>query len=326
MLEKRLTILAAWGKLGQKLINYVDAGKSLKGKLLKILVLLFGLALLCAILCNVFGFFMLHLPRLSAILIIAGLAIPFGVIVLSIVLPFIEVMLSGVPLKGICIGAWITAVTFSILVTIFSLGLFIFGIGGLSSLPKPLQAGLISSKVQCPLSHLNGIAIDRNGRIYLAIQGYSRIQVYTNQGDFSKGWFINARGAFFDIWIDDDLLHAVIARRGGHEVYDLNGQLLKWDKITSSDDEYMHLSDKLGGLKKEDAFCNTYLIRSPTWSPRIVKITPTGEESILVKDAYYFWLVQAPQPIWLVGLAGLTMSIILGVIIKLNVNFTHPSN
>jgi hypothetical protein len=317
--------LAAWGKLGQKLINYVDAAKSLKGKLLKILVLLFGLALLWAILCNVFGFFMLYLPRLSAILIIAGLAIPFTVIVLSIVLPFIEIMLSGVSLKRICIGAWITAVIFSILVTIFSLGLFIFGIGGLSNLPKRLRANLISSKIQFPLSHLNGIAIDRNGRIYLAIQGYSRIQVYTNQGDFSKGWFINARGAFFDIWIDDDdLLHAVIARRGGHEVYDLDGQLLKWDKITSSDDEYIHLSDKLGGLKKEDAFGNTYLIRSPTWSPRIVKITPTGNESILIKDAYYFWLVQAPQPIWLVGLAGLAMSIILGVIIKLNVNFAAP--
>jgi len=294
---------------------------------LKILPLLFVMALLFIILSNVFGLFMLYLPRLSGTLIITGLAIPFGVIVLSMILPLIEVMVPGLLIKRICIGAWITAIAFSVLVVIFSLCLFIFGVVGISDLPKRMRNFLISSKIQFPLSYLSGIALDGNGRIYLAIPGYNRIQVYTNEGDFLKGWFVNSRGAYVDIWIDDeDLLHAVVARGGGHQVYDLNGLLLKWNEITSSDDEYLRLADKLGGLRKKDSMDNIYLIRSPTWSPRIFKITTTGDETILIKDSIYFWLVQSPQPIWLVSLAGLIMSIILGVIIKVRVNFSDFSN
>ena len=327
MLEKVFTILKAWGKLGQRLINYVEETRTVKGKLLKILLLLFCAVLLCAILSNAFGFFMLYLPWLSGILIIAGLAIPFGVIVLSMLLPFIGVIASGVPLKRICIEAWITAILSSIFVVVFSLSLFVFSIGGLSCQPKCVRENLISGRMQFPLSSLDGIAVDHNGRIYLAIPNYNRIQVYTNKGDFSGGWFIDSLGASVDIWIDDeDLLHAVIARGGGHQVYDLNGLLLRWDEITSSDDEYLSLSDKLGGLKKQDVFGNTYLIKSPIWSPKIVKITPSGEKSILIKDRLYFWLLQTPQPIWTIALAGLIMSIILGILIKLKVNFSDFSN
>ncbi len=327
MLERIIITLGAWGKLGQKLIKYVEGGKTVKGKLLKILPLLFGAVLLCTILSNAFGFFTLYLPQLSGILIISGLAIPFGVIVLSIFLPFIEAIRSKLFPKRISAVAWIVGIVFSGLLLFFSLGLFVFGVGGLSCLPKCVRANLVSGKIQFPLSHLDGIAIDHNGRIYLAISNYSRIQVYTNEGDFSGGWFINSRGASVDIWIDDeDLLHAVVARGGGHQVYDLNGLPLRWDEITSSDDEYLRLADKLGGLRKKDALGNIYLIRSPIWSPRIVKITTTGEETILIKDAIYFWLVQSPQPIWLVSLAGLIMSIILGVIIKVKGNFSDFSN
>jgi hypothetical protein len=219
------------------------------------------------------------------------------------------------------IGDEILAVAFifSILFTISTTSLWWFG--STSLLPESLRAHFFPPKVQFPMGNLNGITVDKKGYIYLGVPGYSRIQQYNSEGDFLKGWFINAGGGVFNVWADhSDNIHVRTARTDAHLIFNEDGQLLKTTKIASlEEDEY--LAQQASGLRAKDALGNTYSIENLKWSPKVVKINPKGKESILIKDPAYFSLFRHPQPLFSVAFAGLIMSAIIGIIVKFKIHF-----
>jgi hypothetical protein len=194
------------------------------------------------------------------------------------------------------------------------MGLFCFGFTNITGLTRLVRSH--STQTQFPLGGLRGIAVDSNGRVYLALDAYHRIQVYDRQGDFLEGRVITAAGGTFDIWIDaDDCLHVVIARKNLHQVFDLKGELLKSAPIMSSQEE-IQLFKKARGSQGIDAFGNSYLLQNTTWHSKVLKTTSKGESIIFAEDSFPHFLLRTPQPNLMVGLMAFIMTIILATVIQ----------
>src|SRR5688572_3677847 len=53
-----------------------------------------------------------------------------------------------------------------------------------------------SASMQFPLGHLEDVAVDSQGRIFVAEGLFHRIQRYARDGKFERGWFVPTAGAF----------------------------------------------------------------------------------------------------------------------------------
>ena len=92
-------------------------------------------------------------------------------------------------------------------------------------------------------------------------------------------------------------------------------------KEIASSEEFNTLTEKAGGLQDKDTLGNIYLIEDPKFLPAVVKITPAGKETVLIKDPIYFQSLCAPQPVLFFACGGLVMTAILGIVIKKKVEF-----
>lgn len=306
MLERMFVIANRLDKL-IKLEDKWYNSKTRMGWAVKVLVAFCSLLLAVTVMFTIFSLVLHYLPWLAACIILVCVTMPLVVIIPSFIL------------KRINAGLWVTAMISSVLLFIFSFWVWFSEVQACNM--QFVRVRLFSSKTQFPLGDIGGIAVDGKGRIYLTVQRYNRIQVYSNKGDFLQGWFIGLGGGDFNIWLEDDnQIHTISERTSTHKIFDLNGQIVKSTKIRS-DQEYMALHQKAGGLKEQDAYGNSYSILSPKWFPKVVKLTPEGEQFVLIQDPLYLWLVKMPQPLWLIIALGGTMALILGKIIKKKVNF-----
>jgi len=295
-----------WGDFGDKVGKWHNYGK---GKFSRLLIMMCVVFLVFSILFTVPGIVMLYLPRLCTFLILICVLISFGVTV------------SGLVLKKINAGVWVMAMLLSVLLLLIGVGLIGFNRQVSMFMMHSTQRFLFSEKTQFPIANLSGIAIDNEGRTYLAIRAYGRIQVYSSEGDFIKGWFVDTEGGDFNIWIEDDhLIHVCTRMTDRHDVFDSSGQLIENIEITSYDEE-KRLFKKAGGLKEQDAFGNTYVIQNRKWFPKVVKTNLNGLDAPLIKSPYHFWLMYPPLAAWLIFATGLIMTVILGMIIKKKVYF-----
>ena len=287
--------------------------KGLVGRIIQSIIAIFGLGLFCVILPYLFGFMMIYFSRFFSFLILTFFIISIIMLVLSLFL------IEGVVPKRISDEVLAASFLFSILLSTVFFSLWWFG--GMGLMPESNQTRFFPPRIQFPLGDLNGIAVDKKGHLYLCVLGYSRIQQYNSEGVFLKGWFIDAGSGLFDIWIDEkDNLNVRTARTDDHLIFNADGQLLKTTKIVSpEEDEY--LAQQASGLRAKDSLGNIYAIENPKWSPKVVKINSTGEESILIKDPVHFYPFRYPQPLLSVGIIGFIMSAIIGFIVKFKISF-----
>jgi len=261
---------------------------------------------------------LIYAPYLYTFLILMSIVIPLVVIVLSPLMVFAEITSPSLLIKKINVRTWQVAKFFSSALLCFYMCLMFFV--ALLAITPSVRAQIFSNKTRFPLSTPDAIAIDKEGRIYLALGSHSRIQVYGGSGDFLHGWFV-ARGTPFNIWIEHDgLLHVYCSRIDIYKIFDSKGKLLKTRKITSRVEE-KQLYEKAAGPTTKDFFDNTYSIQSSFWSPRIVKASLDKKEAVIIKDPFHLWLVQFPLPLFFIGIICIIMSCILGIIIKKKVNF-----
>jgi hypothetical protein len=94
---------------------------------------------------------------------------------------------------------------------------------------------------------------------------------------------------------------------------------LESHEITSLE-ESSRWFDKAGGLGELSAFGNTYSIQSPEWSPKVIKTNTDAEQSTVVQDPFHLWIVRKMRPLLLLVLAGVIISGILLLIIKVCVD------
>lgn len=302
-------IAKRWGDLGERMIRCQSA-TSAKAVALSTIGLMCGVFIGTYLLSIVSGCMALHVPRLCV-----------SALLISLILP-VFVILAGTVRRNVNLEVWIAGFSSSIVLLMLGLGLGVF-CSGVTILPDAVRRRLFSGATRFPLSEPRGIAVDSKGTVYVAIRGYGRIQAYSETGSFLKGWFVKTGGGPFDIWIGDDgLLHAVTATSNNHYVFDFDGRLLRRARVRCFA-EYEHLHDTAGGLEERDAGGNSYFIQSPIWCPKVLKVHPNGQRSVLIKDPYYLWVARAPVPAFPLFGAGVLMCGLLSSFTKKKVDFTR---
>ena len=150
-----------------------------------------------------------------------------------------------------------------------------------------------SSKFMLSLSNAEGIAVDNKSNIYVGCKTYSRIQVYDENGKFLKGWFapLSKGRRRIEVVGNGDVFLKLSGRMWA---YDPNGNLLFEKEYSQSkfDEEYGFSKN----ISAKDFQGNEYVIKYPILDPRVVKIAPSGEETVVIRDPFGFRITRQPFP------------------------------
>ena len=318
-----LSIARRWDRFGRKISNWRTSGDGLS-RAFKTIPALIGLIIFVEIFSTLFGLSMLFLPKFTSILLAICILFSFGAILFTPIM-----MVTGIIwqfCKRLNESIWLLAITASIFLTFFCVLLGFFDAHGFFGIQRAISSRFITDNTRFPISDPQGFAVDSKGNIYLAISCYPRVQVYNKEGDFQRGWFIDAGGGAFDLWIEEgDLLHVCTSRTDLHLIYNREGRLLESTSIKSFDQD-VSLFKKAGGLDELNTFGDTYSISSPNWSPKVTRTNVEGEQAIVIQDPFCYWILRKMSPMILIVLAGLIMSCVLWLIIKLNVDFNDNKN
>ncbi len=152
-----------------------------------------------------------------------------------------------------------------------------------------------SADVELPLSDVNDVAVDSQGRIYVMIGAYHRIQRYSAEGEFQLGWHIPTAGASAICTTPDDRVKVAAARRNKLFEYTCDGRLLS----SVSDLEV----DFYEAYKSESDTRGPYQI--DTFSlPRIVD-SQSGKT--VIETRWPLWLVTFPFPLFAIAFGGFAL-------------------
>jgi hypothetical protein len=191
----------------------------------------------------------------------------------------------------------------SLAVNILMISAFLMGLVGIIGLLSPpvcqslsyFGIRTISTKMRFPLGEVEDLAVDKNNNIVVYLRDHCRIQIYQDNGELLRGWFVGSslRGARNQIHIDpNDCIH-LATKEDKHYVFDIQGNLLR---------EYQEkgIFEKFGGMDKAakalDLRNNIYRVFSSFFRTHISKITPEGSETIVVSDPFYIWLFRLMFP------------------------------
>jgi len=204
------------------------------------------------------------------------------------------------------------------LIVLCILGFFGFMNGFFVTIEKAFWVG---NSVELPLGDLGSIAADGKGNIYLASYFYQRIQKYSPDGKFLKGWPSGDNNPRIRI-NENEMLESANNNRTRNEdfpdtltIYDLDGNLIS-KKIEENCHRFFgeacekYCYDKNGNL---------YSIQNKFFNPHVIKTNPQGDEIEAVQTPWYLWLVMGPLPAWLFFALGLLgFSILLKLRKRLN--------
>lgn len=181
---------------------------------------------------------------------------------------------------------------------LFRVGIFLIILSAIGFL-----FGLFSAKgsyrnlrFEFPLSIINSIAVDDEGRIYCGLGFYSRVQVYNQNGKFLMSWHVDAYEGGFDIKIDEKDYLLVETYRGKRRYhFSLNGTLMKTEVLEEIGHERIR--------EVTDPFGNFYSIKCSFLGPSIVKKTK-GSTELIIRTPWYLWFLQFPFPLIFFAILG----------------------
>jgi len=164
----------------------------------------------------------------------------------------------------------------------------------------------IPERLAWPLTEVGCIAVDANGQVYCGLVGMGRVQQYSPNGDFIRGWQVDASGGLFYMQVVADRLYVRTTRTHRLYEFDLNG---RQPSTRPSDDRMSGFPDQPVAY----ADGSTYWV-SNGLSPRLMKRDPYGRTTVLVASPAYLWPISGPGQAWLTAVVGM---IILGVTTQL---------
>lgn len=186
-------------------------------------------------------------------------------------------------------------------------GFCCLGVSALAHFLRGIGIHGVSSSIQFPIGGLTWMGADRRGRVYCYDNTYVRLQIYSSQGRFIRGWF--DQGGFWDLDSNDETIH-VVDTDDKNIKYDHRGNILDvWIERGSYKKHEAAAFDEEGyqEVSFEDTFGNLYELQSRFFSTKIARITSNGERSIIIEDPLYLWLIRTPFPAWLY--MGLPMAV-----------------
>ena len=154
-----------------------------------------------------------------------------------------------------------------------------------------ITGGIVHYQGELPLGHVNSIAVDNRGLIYVGLGFYGQIQVYNYSGDFIRHWEVDALGGMFEMDATENNNILVRSYRG-HKLllYNQYGEIISIDtiKTLASNFERSVTTYTTGeGI--------TYKVEGWLF-PKIVRFSPLRQT--VIKQNIYFQIMQGPFPAW----------------------------
>jgi hypothetical protein len=156
----------------------------------------------------------------------------------------------------------------------------------------PLQA------FEFPLGDVQGVDVDREGNVVLALGFYGRIQLYDANGRFRRSWSADALGGSFTVCFQSpDLVASYAGRRGSTIVYNLAGERVREDA------EPARPKTQSAALSIEAPDRSRVTVHRRLFWPKVVR-DKGGVTSTLVEERWYMRLAEGPLATWLLFCGG----------------------
>jgi len=154
----------------------------------------------------------------------------------------------------------------------------------------------VSSKIRFPLNICDFDVADQ-GEVVCFSNAHNRIQLFSKNGQFLKGWFVdNAGFTAGRVLIDsNDLIHFATPD-DRHFTFDFDGNIIKDSYEKGIGDNITQLQNSKNNQRYDNCF---YKIKSGIKGTGIVKTDSTGYESIVVSVPLYICFLGERVP-WLV--------------------------
>lgn len=106
---------------------------------------------------------------------------------------------------------------------------FILVVTGLAGFLLPFWIGVFGDleEVELPLSTIDDIAISEDGELFFAISFLARVQQYSSDGKFLRGFDVSTAGGMFCLALTNEQLEAHIARRNAYDTFNLKGKPIR---------------------------------------------------------------------------------------------------
>lgn len=173
-------------------------------------------------------------------------------------------------------------------------GMIFFIVSGAGS--YTLNKYVTLANLRFPLGELCDFDIDSNGQFYCAVGSPGRVQVYSPEGNFIRGWFVGNGGRDFKINIDpNDMVHVYLHIAGSkpapcHYIYSHKGELI--ESLYSPKKKDVSFSRNARASHKGVL----YQMRGRHMFPVIERIEPDNDRIIVVSDPFYLWFIKSPFP------------------------------
>lgn len=183
-----------------------------------------------------------------------------------------------------------------ILLQLFAVGGGVFFVLGLGTGSSTLNKYVTLANLRYPLGELCDFDIDSDGQFYCAVASSGRVQVYSPEGNFVRGWFVRNLGGEFKIDIDpNDMVHVHTRRHASksvprHYIYSKEGKLIESLHTPKVDDVYFSRNTQ---ASHEGAL---YQMRSRHLFPIIERVEPDSGRMIVIADPFYLWCIKSPFP------------------------------
>ncbi len=218
-------------------------------------------------------------------------AFPKFFLVLNILclLFFFIALLIGCFNKAIRLISWKTSLWIAIIFGSFWIASFMSG--GACAFAAHLGIRMVSSEVRFPMGYITSIDIDSKGQVYCADRSHCRLQIFSDDGEFLRGWFvpISCGGIYISIINNNSLSVDDIDDKKSH-IYDSSGHLLAVKR-----DQVYPKVDPSNKLRVSDDSGNIYKVTKTLYSWQISKISK-NEESILISDPFVLSIFAMPFP------------------------------
>jgi len=183
-----------------------------------------------------------------------------------------------------------------IFLQLFAVGGIIFFVLGIPIGSSALNKYVTLANLRCPLGELCDFDIDSDGQFYCAVALSGRVQVYSPEGNFVRGWFVRNLGGEFKIDIDpNDMVHVHTRRHvskpiARHYIYSKEGKLIESLYTPKVDDVYFSRNTQ---ASHEGVL---YQMRGRHVFPVIERVEPGNDRMTVISDPFYLWFIKSPFP------------------------------
>jgi hypothetical protein len=167
-----------------------------------------------------------------------------------------------------------------------------------------ISSRLVEFKRELPLGNTEDIVVSRDGRIFLGLQFYGKIQSYDAKGKFLKNWDVDNSAGAFRLDICDDTLLVATARGDLLIKYNVEGKIIDKQSIRNIYLKHRESNPYVDSFNNLTYKLNHGLLASVT------KIE-NGKSEKIISMPFFLMIFKGPMPAFLFAAIGVIIQFVM---------------